>query len=193
MPNPRRQDERLQAIYDRLPSIECKGACHGACCFIEASQRERERMERASGQKLDTVDAADPAVNPLGLPQIGRDNRPLARFRCTMLGDDGRCTVYDLRPMICRMYGVVEGLECYRGCKPERTIPAPEAMILLAEAMEVGGKPPEGYPSVAALRAAAEDPERCEELREWLKQQQRGLDTQLARRGLDARPLARRY
>jgi Fe-S-cluster containining protein len=31
-----------------------------------------------------------------------------------------RCTVHQIRPGICRLYGVTTGLKCKWGCKPER-------------------------------------------------------------------------
>lgn len=135
-PNPRRQDARLQALYDRVPAIKCKGHCHDACCFIDASTREIERMERSSGVKLTTVDAAAP--NGPG-SKVGHDGHILARYRCSMLTDDGRCSVYALRPMVCRLFGVMEGMECEYGCKPTRVLSAGEGIELLAEAMNVGG------------------------------------------------------
>lgn len=136
--NPRRVDAELQRLYDRVPEVKCDGSCHGACCFIEASVRERERMERASGQRLDTLDAAAP--NGAG-SKIGHDGRLLGRYRCSMLTDDGRCGVYDARPMICRLFGVAEGMECHRGCIPDRMLSFAEAAELLTEAMRVGGDP----------------------------------------------------
>lgn len=136
VPNPRRVDERLQALYDRVPAIHCKGRCHTACCFVEASIRERERMRRASGRELGTIDVYESPVNPTRLDPLGY---PLARYRCTMLTDDGRCGVYEHRPMICRLFGAVEGMECEYGCEPERMLTFAEAVELLAEAMNVGG------------------------------------------------------
>ena len=36
---------------------------------------------------------------------------------CPYLTDKGRCSIYDLRPLICRMFGTVEGMPCPHGCK----------------------------------------------------------------------------
>jgi Fe-S-cluster containining protein len=154
-PNPRRRDARLQELYDRVPSIECKGMCHGACCFIDASIRERERMEQASGRKLDTLDAKrDPEA---GGTQRDRRGGLLARYRCSMLTNDGRCSVYDLRPMICRLYGVAEGLECKHGCKPERMLTAGETVELVVAAMHAGGYAKGMLESSIEMRKRAED------------------------------------
>lgn len=135
-PNPRLIDQRLQALYDRVPAIDCQGHCHDACCFTDASLRERERMRRASGLELGTVDIFTLPGNPT---RFDRHGQPLARYRCTMLTDEGRCGVYEHRPMICRLYGVFEGLRCEYGCEPERMLTTAEAVELLVESMHVGG------------------------------------------------------
>jgi Fe-S-cluster containining protein len=37
---------------------------------------------------------------------------------CSALTPEGRCSIYEHRPLICRLYGVAEGLECHAGCVP---------------------------------------------------------------------------
>lgn len=55
---------------------------------------------------------------------------------------DGRCSVYQNRPLICRMYGAVESLPCPHGCKPDRgALPDAESRALLLKATEIGGPP----------------------------------------------------
>lgn len=138
-PNPRRQDERLAELYDQVPTIRCKGSCHDACCFIDASVRERDVVERASGERLETHDALAPGGAG---PQFDRDGRPLARFRCSMLTNDGRCSVYEDRPMVCRLFGTVKtNMECHHGCRPERMLSSLDAIRLLLDSFEAGGYP----------------------------------------------------
>lgn len=177
-PNPRRQDAKLQALYDRVPAVPgCDGSCHGACCFIEPSPRERARMEQASGRTLETIDVhQSPAkAAALGWAPIvangdgrtasagfSRDGTRLARHRCSMLTHDGRCSVYALRPMICRLFGAGPGgLRCHRGCEPERRLTAIEVAELLLRAMDAGGGWPDGLPrrSTEDIIHDLEDPE----------------------------------
>lgn len=40
------------------------------------------------------------------------------RLVCTHLGKDGRCGIYEHRPMICRLFGAVQDLQCGHGCIP---------------------------------------------------------------------------
>lgn len=137
-PNPRRQDAKLQELYDQLPSIDCQGLCYDSCGPIDLSRREKDRIERAAG-------------HPLGINGL----------TCNML-TEGRCTVYEGRPMICRMWGVTEGLPCPYGCKPE---PAPmddaDAGLLLAESLQVGGGLSHADEELFRLlvEAQAEDPD----------------------------------
>lgn len=118
-PNPRRQRERLEEVYAELPKIKCKGLCSDSCTAIDMSIREREDIKRASGTDC----------------RVGTDGF------CNKLVD-GRCSVYDLRPMICRMWGVVESMPCPHGCIPEGGLmPDDEAFPLLTRTLEAGGRP----------------------------------------------------
>jgi hypothetical protein len=84
---------RLHALYARVPAIECKGLCHDACGPILMSQQEA----RTIGHPNDMGDWECPKLSPLGT-----------------------CSVYEDRPMVCRLWGVVESMPCPHGCVPER-------------------------------------------------------------------------
>lgn len=93
-----RYDERvseLEALYAELPTIECMGLCGDACHFIGMTTLERERIRRTSGHDIKILDSPCPALDFMG-----------------------RCATYQQRPMVCRLWGVVEGMECHYGCKP---------------------------------------------------------------------------
>lgn len=153
-PNPRRVDARLAELYARVPPVACKGLCHGACCFVQASGRESQLLDQATGRKLGTVDAAAPGGAGT---QRDRHGRLLARYRCTMLTDHGTCGAYAQRPMICRLYGVAEGMECEHGCQPERLLSVEETLELLQDSLIAGGRPTGAVPqSGGQLRAALE-------------------------------------
>jgi Fe-S-cluster containining protein len=109
---------QLDELYASLPALECKGLCHDSCTAIDASELERERL-LARG-----VD-----IGPRYTP--GRVRRLIAsghKPRCPALGPLNTCTVYDVRPFICRAFGLVlnrrtgEGLMCEHGCVPDATI-----------------------------------------------------------------------
>jgi hypothetical protein len=83
----------------------CKGLCAESCGPIEASQAER-RLLTSHGVRLPSIEDA-----LMDMLAGGDGNCPALK--------DGRCTVYDVRPTICRLWGVVEGMPCPWGCKPK--------------------------------------------------------------------------
>lgn len=117
--NPRRQDEQLQALYEELPHINCAGFCHDSCGPIQVSIREQDRMEKMAGVEL-----------TCGLGPT-----------CSMLTPDRRCGVYEIRPLICRLWGLTESMPCPYGCKPERVVPDDEAMMMIFRSLQIGGRP----------------------------------------------------
>ena len=61
-----------------------------------------------------------------------------------MLTADRRCAVYEVRPMICRLWGLVERMPCPFGCRPEGGLLSDEeGARLLREANRIGGEDPE--------------------------------------------------
>jgi hypothetical protein len=120
MPNHRRQDRELDALYQTLPHLECQGFCHDSCGPIEMSVREQARI-------------------------IERARKPITCNKgasCSMLTEDRRCSVYDIRPIICRLWGLVRSMPCPYGCRPEGGLLSDaEGARLIAEADRIGGHP----------------------------------------------------
>lgn len=88
--------ERLEALYASLPSIDCRMLCHPACGPIVMSAREHERLAREHGARETDAD--------LVCPYLERAS--------------GLCGAYEVRPMICRLWGVVETMRYEWGCVP---------------------------------------------------------------------------
>lgn len=110
--------KELREIWDRVPKIECKGLCSDSCGPIGCSSLERKLVEDRSGRKLEAK---------------GR------RMDCAMLTANGRCSVYSIRPLICRIWGVVRAMRCPHGCLPERWMSDRESILLLADAARLAG------------------------------------------------------
>ncbi|MDX6649701.1 MAG: uncharacterized protein QOJ97_1652 [Solirubrobacteraceae bacterium] len=56
--------------------------------------------------------------------------------------DKGLCSVYGVRPMICRLWGIGEQMKCPHGCKPEGGwITAAETQRFLMRSYLIGGWP----------------------------------------------------
>lgn len=139
-PNPRRLDQRLQSeVYDLIPALECRGVCSDSCGPIGMSVRERQRMERQAGRRVECGAGAT----------------------CSMLTADRRCGVYDMRPVLCRLWGVLESLPCPYGCRPERTLTDKEGWELLLRAEQIGGSDEFGKRELADMvdRVRSIDPE----------------------------------
>lgn len=111
----------LAAIYAEIPDAGCKGLCTASCGPILCSSRERAEIQKWTGE--DIMEWAE---------QPG----PVA-FRispCRFLLD-GRCSIYSLRPAICRLFGSVDHqlLRCPHGCKPERLLSNQESRAILEQ------------------------------------------------------------
>lgn len=120
MPNHRRQDRELDALYATLPEMHCQGYCHDSCGPIDPAVREKARI-------------------------VERARKPLTCGKyasCSMLTEQRKCSVYDIRPMICRLWGLVRSMPCPYGCRPEGgLLPDEDGVRLLVESERIGGSP----------------------------------------------------
>jgi Fe-S-cluster containining protein len=113
---------RLDAVYAQLPEIECRGKCWDSCGPIAMTAPEQARVA-AAGVDIPTSNyfTDGPALCPA----------------LTMLR---RCAVYEVRPLICRLWGLTEWMPCTYGCRPEGgLIKDAVARELLAQVAEIGG------------------------------------------------------
>ncbi len=141
MPPHHVMDAALQALYDRIPAIpDCTGQCWTSCGPIDMSDRERQRIRQA-GYQITPMDQARARAGT---------------YWCEALTGGKRCAVYELRPLICRLWGVTESLRCPYGCIPEGGwLPDAEGYELIAVAWQAdGGRPDLDGASVAEIRAA---------------------------------------
>lgn len=117
--NPRRQDAAMDALYAELPRLECRGVCSDSCGPIQMSVRERTRMEKEAGCKVTCGLGAS----------------------CSMLTPERKCGVYDIRPLICRLWGLTKQMACPYGCEPERWLTDEEGYEFLRRSIEIGDAP----------------------------------------------------
>ena len=95
---------KIQKLYLHIPKSVCKDGCFECCTNIV--QFAKEEAERAGEYKYDGV--------------------------CSFLGDDNKCGVYDARPMVCRIYGTSEIMQC-DDCEPERYLTEQETRDIIRE------------------------------------------------------------
>lgn len=106
---------KIDEIYRQLPTIQCQGKCSESCGPILMSDAEEKRIVDAVGHE----------------PDFGPD------LKCNLL-QCNRCSVYEIRPLICRLWGLVKAMRCPFGCVPDRWLPEEESRRLLKENGELG-------------------------------------------------------
>jgi hypothetical protein len=65
----------------------------------------------------------------------------IADFTCPALTDAGQCSIYEKRPMICRIYYADKDRPCPHGCRPiepAKYMTYAEARALLDQALKLG-------------------------------------------------------
>lgn len=117
-------ERKLEDFYKSLPSIPCKGLCQDSCGPIAMTDFEYQRLIEAAGSELTLTKTGD----------------------CSML-KDGKCSVYSVRPLICRLWGLTKQMECPHGCVPTRWIGREEGFNLLDKVKEIT----ESYRNKASL------------------------------------------
>ncbi len=79
-----------------LPSMQCDEGCGECCGIVPVTETEFRRIERY---------AKENGIMPVEQEEWGT---------CPMY-QDGKCSVYPVRPLICRVFGHAEDLPCPRG------------------------------------------------------------------------------
>jgi Fe-S-cluster containining protein len=117
------RERRLQAAYDRIPAMRnCKGLCHTSCGPIVMTPYEAAKIDHPNDMASDPC----PKLSPMGL-----------------------CTVYEDRPLVCRLWGAIEAMPCVYGCMPEGGyLSLQEILEIRAEVEAVGGPVPYSSPEV---------------------------------------------
>ena len=108
----------LPLIYASVPRIKCKGKCQASCGPIYASDLERKLFTENTG-------------HPFPMPA---DVLASKDCTCPRLNAVGQCDSYQVRPLICRLWGVVQGMRCPHGCEADRIMTDREAAELLHQA-----------------------------------------------------------
>lgn len=117
----------LEQIYAVIPDVGCKGLCHEACGPIMATEKEVKRARDAG------VDILAPARRILELRAV------TAEIAVCPALVERRCSIYDVRPLICRIYGATRSLQCEFGCRPQRWLTERESAYLVQQAYRIGG------------------------------------------------------
>ena len=91
---------KIYFLREQIPSFDCVPGCHDCCGPVTTSAEEMARLPRKTAAEQEAA---------------------LAELNCVHLGAQG-CTVYDERPLICRLFGTTPRLPCPNGRGPVETI-----------------------------------------------------------------------
>lgn len=96
---------QIQRVWAAIPSTNCLGLCTESCGPIMASDIEEQLL----AERGITILARRPE-QVLAALAVTRDCPALV---------DGRCSVYEVRPTICRLWGAADKMPCPHGCVPD--------------------------------------------------------------------------
>lgn len=124
--SPLSKEGQMRWLYEQIPSSQCAvGDCADSCTAIAMSPLEARMVERATGLKQEAFLAY-------------LDDGCTA---CPLLQEDGACGAYDVRPIVCRLFGVVPEMACSTpGCKPPQVLSSAEGFAILIACGEIGGR-----------------------------------------------------
>lgn len=138
----------------RADGVACRSGCTLCCLglfdvgpldaeliaagFRAASPECRQQLAAAAAERLETIARLEPGwsapwhVDAIGEQRFDALCDRLADSRCAALADDGSCSIYDHRPMICRLHGLpmydpTEARACGGGCELNFTPSDPAA------------------------------------------------------------------
>ena len=92
--------QKIRFYRSQIPTFECTPGCHDCCGPVTASSEE---------------------VAHLPIKTDAEHEAALEELNCVYLGPNG-CTVYNDRPLICRLFGTTPNMPCPNEKGPEEMI-----------------------------------------------------------------------
>lgn len=105
----------LDDIYKKVPKTKCKGKCRNSCGPIHIPKSEMDNIKKYCQdndkdfyQLPETIDFA----------KLVEDFKQGKCKYCPYLKGN-TCEIYEVRPLICRLWGACETMPCPNGCEVE--------------------------------------------------------------------------
>lgn len=98
------QKRKHEKLYNMIPDFECKKDCSDCCGPVVFSKWEWSRIN---------------------------NKKEANGLICPYVSDDNRCKIYKKRPLLCRLFGVVEEMKCFHGIEPERYLTEKEQLEII--------------------------------------------------------------
>jgi Fe-S-cluster containining protein len=99
----------ISRLYDEIPGFDCVPECSECCGPVPCHDWEIENIGLKNAVSIGTS----------GLKTI-------SPTKCQFI-EDGKCSIYDHRPLMCRLFGTVEALKCPHGKGPEQLLTGEQA------------------------------------------------------------------
>lgn len=119
----------IDLLLDAVPKFECRPGCDDCCGPLMMSRLEAKRIRRATG------------VDPMALLTTLAKSKDPGCLTCPFVHPEThRCTIYEIRPAVCRVFGSSEHprLTCPHGCRPERLMTKAETRSLMDQIDRIG-------------------------------------------------------
>lgn len=98
------EKRKLRYLSEKLPEFECPKQCCSRCCGPVLMTSTEYWAIRAYLKKMPCDELLERKTVSFVSTKVSLD--------CSLLGKRGKCLVYPVRPMVCRMFGSFEGLRC---------------------------------------------------------------------------------
>jgi uncharacterized protein len=108
----------------KIPSFSCKEGCHACCGIVPFNEAEKQKASAAR-----PLEQWEPFVDGRWVTVSA-----LMTMKCPFLSAGG-CSIYDDRPMVCRLFGSVDHprMKCPMGCGPKRMLTDEQSRKMLGQ------------------------------------------------------------
>ncbi len=132
--------DSLEAVYSELPKIECRRKCIDSCGPLIVPRVEHDQVVK-TGFHIPVADISKVPLNETWA-RHGKENlvgwNTQGNFICVNLYPfSGKCRVYAVRPLVCRVWGLMKRMQCPFGCIPERWMSEEEVQGLFDRVMQI--------------------------------------------------------
>ncbi len=95
----------IEDVYSLIPTFQCIPGCIECCRDFGVASRTAVEEQRIREY----------------LRAQGREPVPMRGTTCPYVCEQG-CTIYPVRPLICRLYGTAVNYQCINGARPVRLL-----------------------------------------------------------------------
>ena len=121
----------IDAITAKIPAFECVPGCAECCGPVIMTRLEWRRVVKVM---------EDHALSERQLAKKADEELKSGNYGCPMLAPGNRCGCYEARPLICRLFGVVDTprLVCPYGKAPEVKLTREQADAMIDAVERLG-------------------------------------------------------